>query len=394
MKIYYFITLSVIFLYACDKPQKTSNSMDSSWPTSTFEVEDMSKVPIDSLIANVKVGTYGNVDELVILKNGKLVLNQTFTNDYKQISAGITNELGCGYDTCEDSTVYGDYNYLHPYWHPYYHQKKVHTLQSITKSISSLMIGLAIDQGHIASTSVKLIDYLQDYDLSTVDELFRMATLEDLLTMRLGMEWYEIGAPLSNNTTEQLEKSEDWIQFTLDQAMDTIPGTTWVYNSGASQLMSVIIKKATGYALDDYAKKYLFDPLQITDFHWKHTPKGLPDALGGLYLKAEDLAKIGYMVLNHGEWNGEQVISKEWIKRSTTRISDSSKIGDYGYGYQWWRPDTGKKEVWAGFGFGGQYVLIFPQFNTVAVIYCWNIFEEEVEDLRSAIIEVIIKANK
>jgi CubicO group peptidase (beta-lactamase class C family) len=151
------------------------------------------------------------------------------------------------------------------------------------------------------------MDYLQDYDLSKVDACFRLAILEDLLTMRLGMEWYEIGAPMDNNTTENLEKSSDWVQFTLNQPMDTLPGTSWVYNSGASQLMSVILKKATGSHLDDFARENLFGPLEIEYFYWKQTPKGLPDALGGLYLKAEDLAKIGVLVLNQGNWEGNNL---------------------------------------------------------------------------------------
>ena len=116
--------------------------------------------------------------------------------------------------------------------------------------------------------------------------------------MRTGIEWHETDRPMDDsNTTIQLERSQDWVQFTLDQAMDAAPGAKWVYNSGGSQLMAAILQKATGQRMDRFAETNLFGPLGIDDYHWKTTPAGLPDALGGLYLEAKDLAKVGYLYL-------------------------------------------------------------------------------------------------
>lgn len=396
MKNYLSIAFLFFFLAACQHAKEHPELRNDFFVTSTFEMEGLRKEPIDLLLKDLNRGKYGNVDRIFLVKNGKLVLDTLFNHDYEQISKGKSSPVGCGYQTCQDSTVFGEFNYYHPFWHPYYKGREVHTLQSITKSISSLLIGIAIDQGKIPSTEVPLLDYLTDFDLSKVEDHLYKATLEHLLKMKLGMEWHEIGTPDTDpgNTTFMLEKSDDWIQYTLDQPMDTLPDTKWVYNSGASQLMSVVIKKTTGLHLDEYAKKYLFEPLGIQNYHWKISPTGFPDALGGLYLEAEDLAKIGLLILNKGNWNGEQIVSTQWIEKSTNRLSDTTQVLDFGYGFQWWRPDKDGTEVIAGFGHGGQALLIIPEFDLVAVTFSWNVFHEEVDDMRISIIPVLIAANK
>ncbi len=389
------VSILLLSLFSCNSAREPKEDRSEFWPNATFEEAGLDREPMDTFLQDVEDGLYGNVDRLLLIKNGKKILDEAFRNNYQKISEGKSGLDGCGYNTCEDSTAFGEYNYFHPFWHPYYKNREVHTLQSISKSISSLLIGIAIDQGKISSTDALLVDFLSDYDLGGVDSLFTTATLENLLTMRLGMEWHEIDATDmdSTNTTLMLEHSDDWIRFTLDQPMDTVPGTTWVYNSGASQLMSVIIKKATGLYADEYAEENLFGPMGITDYHWKKSPDGYPDALGGVYLAAEDLAKIGQLIQNKGEWDGKQVVSGEWVERSTARISDTTQVADYGYGYQWWRPDQEGVDVIAGFGYGGQTLLIFPEFNMQAVVYSWNVFGEDVKSPPSSIIKPLIKSN-
>lgn len=387
--------LSLLFL-GCQQGQKSSGSEYDFFENSTFESEDLNKKPIVQLLSQISDGKFGNVDRILLIKNGKIILDSLFTNDYKSISKGKNSPVGCGYNTCEDSTAFGEFNYYHPYWHPYYKSREIHTLQSITKSITSLLIGIAIDQGKISNTDVLLLDYLNDFDLSQIEESMKKATLQHLLKMKLGMRWNEIGTADTdpNNNTFSLEQSDDWIQYTLNQPMDTLPDTKWVYNSGASQIMSLIIKKATGLYLDEYAEEFLFEPLGIEDYHWKRSPKGYPDALGGLYLKAEDLAKIGRVVFNKGVWNNQQVVSSKWIEQSTSRLSDSTQVLDFGYGYQWWRPDFEGIDVIAGFGHGGQSLIIIPEFDIVCVTYSWNVFGEDFDDIRISIIPSIIETAK
>lgn len=390
------ITIISILLFlsiSCNQQNKESQFPVSSWETSTLEGEGLKRAPFDYLLNEIENGVYGNVDQLLLIKNGKIVLNQSLVNDYTQITKGKQhNILGCGYSTCIDSTKFGDYNYYHPNWHPYYQNQQIHTLQSVTKSIASIMIGVAIKEGRIRDTNVKVLDFFDDFDLSKADESLKTAKLENLLTMQLGMEWHENDRPLdSTNTAVQLEGSKDWIQFTLNQPMDTIPGTKWVYNGGASQLMSGIIEKTTGMNMDEYAEKQLLTPLGIKNFHWKKTPAGYPDAAGGLYLEAEDLAKIGYLMLNNGTWGGQQIISSDWVTRSVSKHVTFENEG--GYGYQWWRDDEDGVEIWSGHGFGGQYLLIFPKFQTIAVVNSWNIFDAEIESIAKATRAAVIQSN-
>lgn len=392
MKSHIITTILVFLLLSCNEQKESSRFPTQAWETSSFENEGLNSAPFDDLLNEIENGVYGNVDQLLLIKNGKLVFDQSFENDYEKISKGKSGALGCGFATCEDSTIFGDYNYYHPNWHPYYQNQQVHTLQSVTKSIASIMIGVAIKEGDISSTDVKVVDFFEDYDLSMAEESFKTATLENLLTMQLGMEWHEIDRPIdSTNTTGQLEASQDWIQFTLNQPMDTIPGTKWVYNSGASQLMSGIIKKATGLYIDEYAEKHLFTPLGIKNYHWKKTPAGYTDTEGGLYLEAQDLAKIGFLMLREGKWEGLQIISSEWVNKSVTKQVSFDK--EKGYGYQWWRDDQDGIEIWACHGFGNQYLLVFPKFETIAVVNSWNIFDEETESILKATKSAVIQSN-
>ena len=392
MKSHIITTILVFLLLSCNEQKESNRFPTQAWERSSFENEGLNSTPFDDLLNEIENGVYGNVDQLLLIKNGKLVFDQSFENDYEKISKGKSGALGCGFATCNDSTIFGDYNYYHPKWHPYYENQQVHTLQSVTKSIASIMIGVAIKEGDISSTDVRVVDFFEDYDLSMAEESFKTATLENLLTMQLGMEWHEIDRPIdSTNTTGQLEASQDWIQFTLNQPMDTIPGTKWVYNSGASQLMSGIIKKATGLYIDEYAEKHLFTPLGIKNYHWKKTPAGYTDTEGGLYLEAQDLAKIGFLMLREGKWEGLQIISSEWVNKSVTKQVSFDK--EKGYGYQWWRDDQDGIEIWACHGFGNQYLLVFPKFETIAVVNSWNIFDEETESILKATKSAVIQSN-
>ncbi len=383
----------ILFLsVSCNQQNIESQFPVSSWAKSTMVAEGLNREPLDDLQIGIEIGVYGYVDQLLLIKNGKLVFNQSYTNDYEKISMGKSGILGCGFATCEDSTLFGDYNYYHPDWHPYYKRQQVHTLQSVTKSIASIMIGVAIKEGDIKDTDVRILDFFDEYDLTIAEEYLKTATLENLLTMQLGMEWHELDRPADmTNTTSQLEDSEDWIQFTLNQPKDTIPGTKWVYNSGASQLMSGIIKKATGSSIEDYAKKHLFTPLGIENFYWKKTPTGYTDTEGGLFLEAKDLAKISYLMLNDGMWDGQQIISSDWAKRSISKQVEFDK--EKGYGYQWWREDQDQVEIWACKGFGGQFLLVFPKFKTIAVVNSWNIFDEKTENILEATKAAVIDSN-
>jgi len=286
------------------------------------------------------------------------------------------------------------YNYQHPDWHPYFMGRPVHSLQSVTKSITSTLIGIALERGEIPGLEVPFLTLLGDYDLTRIDPRLHTSTLANLLEMRSGIEWHESDRPLNEtNTTIQLELSDDWVQFTLDQPMDSDPGTKYAYNSGGSHLMSAIIRKTTGMTVAEYAERHLFGPIGIVDYHWKLTPKGLPDTEGGLYLEGEDLARFGYLVLNDGVWDGTRVIPEGWVAASTARRVENFDRSGRAYGYQWWRVDRGGQDVWAGLGYGGQFLVILPEREVVGVVNSWNLFGNSQGSVLNAFIDALIAAS-
>ncbi len=355
------------------------------WPASSPEAQGLDPNPLDALDRRIRAGDFGYLDRLLVVRGGYVVVNERYAHDYEEISRGRRSDIGCGFGCTEPGWDH-QFNYLHPDWHPYHQGRDVHTLQSVTKSVAATLIAIAIRRGEIAGVDIPLLPLLGDRDLSAVDDRLREATLEDLLTMRLGIAWHETDRPMDGtNTSIQLERSDDWVAFTLAQPTDAAPGEKWVYSSGASHLMSAILIQATGRPMDRYAEEHLFEPLGIRDYHWKRAPEGLPDALGGLYLEAEQLAKIGYLYLMDGVWDGVRILPEGWVAAATAR-----QVEDPGYGYQWWRPDPGGLEVWAAQGFGGQYLLVLPEHEIVAVINSWNLFGGDFPDVRDALVEALI----
>jgi CubicO group peptidase (beta-lactamase class C family) len=345
----------------------------AGWTKATPETQGISAARFTELDRDIQSGAYGNIDRVLVVRGGYLVVDERYARDYRAISRGHKGPLGCG-EGCSDPAAMNEFNYFHPNWHPYYQGRDIHTLQSVTKSIAATVVGIALGQKKIASVEVPFLSFFKDRDLSRVDARLHKATLQDLLTMRSGIEWHESDRPLDEtNTTYQLEKSKDWIRFTLDQPMDAAPGTKWVYNSGGSQLLSGIIRTTTGRFIDDYATETLFHPLGIREFHWKKTPTGHPDTEGGLYLSAEDLAKIGLLYLRDGKWEGNRILPEGWVREATTRHA-TALPGGWAYGYQWWLTTRGDAEVWAGRGFGGQFLIVIPSRDIVGVVQSWNVF--------------------
>jgi CubicO group peptidase (beta-lactamase class C family) len=367
----------------------------TGWQPSTPEAEGLDPAPITDLLGRIRSGTYGNTDRLVVIRNGKVLVNERFQRDYREISRGKSTPIGCGIDACTDSSRLHHYNYLHPNWHPWWQGGDLHTLQSVTKSVAATLIGVAMQRGAIRSVQTPLLSFFSAYDVSKVDPRLRKATLADLLTMRSGIEWHEQDRPLDEtNTTLQLEQSPDWIRFTLAQPMDSDPGAKWVYNSGGSMLMAEVVRSATGMQADDYARRYLFEPLGITSFHWKRTPTGHPDTEGGLYLDPLDLAKIGQLYMDDGVWRGTRILPSGWAKEATMRHVDhvAANPNSPGYGYQWWRYDRRGTDVWAGNGFGGQFLIIVPQHRIVAVTNSWNVFGTPATGILGPTIDAVLDA--
>ena len=324
MKAFKFKPLAVLvvalLLTGCSKVQE--NSTDSfSWKVSSPESEGISQAVMDSIHSDIQRGDYGLMDHLPLIRNGKIVVDYHYDQDYKTIAQA--------YDTIKHQ-----YNYDHPDWHPYYQYSSLHSLQSVSKSITSLLLGIAMDEGLVIPLDSSVLPLFKDYDFDRSDERKRSITLRNLLTMQSGLDWDESTsyADDSLNNCTAMELKEDWIHYVLNRPMDTIPGTTWVYNSGVTVLLGKIVSMATRKGVDQYAEEKLFGPLGITDYYWKKTPMGEVDTEGGLYLAPHDLARIGYMVLQKGKWEDKQIVSERWINQS---VHPSVRLNDrMAYGFQ------------------------------------------------------------
>ncbi len=385
--------VSGIFLVPVQASGQDSPWPGEYWPTASPESQGVNGSVFSDLDQDIRAGDYGYVDRMVVIRNGRLLVNERYNNDYREITKGFTGPLGCGWEACVDESQLHQFNYYHPDFHPYEHGRDIHSLQSVTKSISATMIGVALTQGLIDSVGVPFVSFFEDYDLSGIDDRLYGATLDDLLTMRSGIEWHEQDRPLDEtNTTIQLELSDDWIQFTFDQPMDADPGAKWVYNSGGSHLMSGIIKNVSGQFLDEFAEEHVFGPIRIKDYHWKKTAMWHPDGLGGLYLEAVDLARVGYLYLRGGLWDGRRILSESWVQNATAKRVENVNRAGYGYGYQWWRIDRDNTIIWAGLGFGGQYLLVLPELDLVAVINSWNLYGRPSKSILNDFVQGLISS--
>lgn len=358
----------------------------AEWPISTLEAEGVDPQAVEAVVADMRAGRYGNFDHFLMVRHGKLIADHRFELDYEAIMAPYDPESH-------------PYNYDHPDWHPYYQGSDLHTLQSVTKSITSICIGIAMDEGYIPDgVATPAMSWFEAYEPDLTEPRCRAMTLEDLLTMRSGIEWNE-SIPYTDpaNSCLQLEAADDWIQYVIDQPMREEPGTLFDYNSGASVLLGKIVREATGRRIDDYAREKLFEPLGITEFIWKRTPKGEIDTEGGLYLRTHDLARIAQLFLQSGEWNGEQIVSEAWVTASTTPVVVDlapGQPGQQGYGYQWWVPDhtDGDVAMYMGNGYGGQFPMVFPKLDLVVVLNAWNTRGQPEKNIWQAMIEQILPA--
>jgi CubicO group peptidase (beta-lactamase class C family) len=270
-------------------------------------------------------------------------------------------------------------------------------MQSVSKSVTSALVGIALRRGEIKGTEVKVAPLLEGFRVSR-DEGWSELSVRDLLTMTSGIQWDESTVAYTDprNSCAAMEASRDWVQYVLDQPMIEEPGRLFNYNSGVTQLLAQVLRKATGRLPDEYAAEHLFRPLGIKEFYWKRTPTGLADAEGGLYLTARDLARIGELYLRDGVWEGKRILPEGWVAKSTQPWKPVSLEpgSQRDYGYQWWSVPYGteRKRAFGAIGYGGQLLVVLPEHDLVAVLTGWNIYDKRppsanflVERVRSAI---------
>lgn len=245
---------------------------------------------------------------------------------------------------------------------------RLHNLKSVTKSVLSALVGIALSTGDLGSLDDPLDVFLPELFTSAIDPNKRDITVRDLLRMRSGLEWSEWGG-----CTVEMTTRPNWVRYVLEQPLIHPPGEVHTYSTGDTQLLSAILQKATGMTALDFADLYLFKPLGITRRTWPEDPQGI--TIGGteLSLTARDLAKFGYLYLNGGAWDGRQVVPREWVAESTREHSlvvppDASDRPAIGYGYLWWLREQAGHASHMAVGHGGQFAYVIPDLDLLVVM--------------------------
>jgi CubicO group peptidase (beta-lactamase class C family) len=286
-----------------------------------------------------------NIHSVLVVRHGKLLYERYFTGPDEHLGQPV------GTVTFDAETK--------------------HDLRSITKSVVSLVLGIAVGKGQIAGVDQKVMPLLPEYaDLRTAET--DKISIRDLLTMSMGFVWNEdLPYDNPNNSETRMDEAADPVRYTLSQPVETPPGTVFNYSGGAAMIIGRLLHKATGQNLDALARTELFEPLGIRDFEWRPVASGEPAAASGLRLRPRDTAKLGQLVLDHGAWHGKQIVPADWIAAATAPHISSYPL--WFYGYQFWlgRSLVHEQEVeWAlGLGYGGQRLFIVPALDMVVLVH-------------------------
>jgi CubicO group peptidase (beta-lactamase class C family) len=251
-----------------------------------------------------------------------------------------------------------------------YASGRLHELQSATKSVTSMLLAIALHENAETGITVKTpllrLAAARHYIAKHSDARKRAMTIEDLLTMQSGLAWRESGyayTPGSGNDLMAMLKTKNWTNFVVDRPMATQPGTAFVYNSGAAHVVSGVISILSDRPAAALAAKRLFGPLGIRQYKWLVAPEGVNAGGFGLQLQPRDLAKLAFLYLHHGRWDGRQIVPAAWVEQST---ADQVADPRYEYGYLWWLDRADGYAYMAGLY--GQLAVVDPGKDLVAVI--------------------------
>jgi CubicO group peptidase (beta-lactamase class C family) len=300
-----------------------------SWPTKAWETSLPEQQGMDSnaLADLVRFGASEKMDSLLVMRRGRIVAEA--------------------------------------YYAPFRSGHR-HRINSATKAVTGTLIAIALGDGLLDSLDRRVLEFFPGRTIANLDDKKQAMTIQHLLNMTSGLEWTERLDDSVPVSFLAMERSPDWQQFILDQPMAREPGTAFEYNSGSSHLLSAIINRLTGSALD-YAKAQLFGPLGITDLFWRQDPQGIPTGGAGLYLQPRDMAKIGYLYLRHGTWDGRQILPPAWIDAVNHASVDmrSSSTPDLRYANLFWALPG--RHVYMAVGFHRQLIVVMPDLDVVAV---------------------------
>lgn len=324
------IALCLLFITGCLSQSQQSyhpEEVKNGWKVSELGEQNINAGPIDDMYDELVADTYPGISSVLIARNNTLVF-ETYFNDFSR--------------------------------------DKLHSTRSASKAITSLLVGIAIDKQYIPSVDKPVFVYFPEYsgEIKYWDPRKSDISIAHVLSMTSGVKGNE----------DAMYPTDDWIKFYLDQPLVSDPGTSFSYATSGVVTLGNIITRASQMRIPEFADKFLFSPMGIDEVRWPITnsrnSQGLAMTGGGLNMKPRDMAKIGQLLLNDGQWQGTQLVSKNWIKESTRKHSTSNFKGE-DFGYLWRMRDrsiNGKTirsiEAW---GNGGQFIMVFPDLDLVTV---------------------------
>lgn len=237
--------------------------------------------------------------------------------------------------------------------------RRVHDIKSASKSLLALLVGIAIERGDLEGVDQTLGELLPERYREALSAEKRAITLADLLAMEAGLE------STSGENYGAWVSSADWTRAALDQPLVATPGERYIYSTGTTHLVGVLLAEATGRPLRELAREWLFEPLAIDDSRWTRSPEGYDLGGNGTAMAPRDLARVGQLMLFEGRWNGEQVVPREWVERVTTRHAEGWPERYGAYGWFWWLP---REDAYAAIGYGGQLLVVVPRLDMLAVL--------------------------
>jgi CubicO group peptidase (beta-lactamase class C family) len=336
---------------ATDYEYTIPDQSDDGWETASVESVGMLLQPLINMVNMLDTADNHQIHNVLIFKDNKLVFEEYF-----EALSYSTNPPSNGGTKVS------------------FNKDMRHYLASGSKSVTSVLFGIAVNQGLIdPDMDKKIIDYFPYYSSVLTGEKGDL-TVKHLLTMTSGLDFDENTFPYGDqrNDVTALFNETDPIRFVLNKSMHASPGEVFHYNSGVTNVLGEIIRLQSEKDLLDFASVYLFEPLGIKSYFWQKLSRDYYFASGGLSIRPRDMAKIGSLFLNEGKWKGEQIISPEWIEASTKSYVVPDINITSGYGFQWWVESANVNgmqiDYFMSAGYGEQYMLVVPALNLIIVI--------------------------
>jgi CubicO group peptidase (beta-lactamase class C family) len=314
----------LFFIFSCSEDPTGTDTSAFEWQVSTPENQGMDSNLLDQAFS--QANNIGYVDCILIIRNA-FIVGERYYNGHNKNSA--------------------------------------HNVKSVSKSFLSAITGIALRDGHLNNLNLKMLDFFPEYVYQSIDPRKYEITIHHLLLMRMGIDHEQ-------NNYEQIYNTPNWLKTTIELPLLYDPGTQFSYNTFQTHLLSAIITKASSISTMDFAKSFLLRPMNIDIAEWQKCPQGYYFGGNNMYFTPRNMARLGYLYMNHGMLDGQQIVPASWVQESLINYTHFTNynwgdLRNVNYGYLWWLGEINNHSVFLAIGYGGQFVINFPDLNMIVV---------------------------